>query len=253
MLDEIVARVRQDLPAQIDTFDAVKTSVSAGLGEVPPFGAVLQTPGLAVIAEVKRRSPSRGDIDPGLDPVSQANRYAEGGAAAISVLTEPHYFAGSPADLQAVATAVKSPVLRKDFIVHPVQVWQARLWGAAAVLLIAAVLEDGELRRLRVEAEELGMDALVEAHDEEELTRALRSGATVVGVNNRDLTTFEVDLATAERLARLAGEAPVAIAESGIWRAEDAARMAAAGYDGVLVGEALVRAGDPQALIRSFS
>jgi indole-3-glycerol phosphate synthase len=208
--------------------------------------------GLAVIAEVKRRSPSAGDIDAALDPVAQARSYAAGGAAAISVLTEPDHFGGSLDDLRHVRAEVDLPVLRKDFIVSPDQVFEARVAGADAILLIVAALDDDLLARLLALTQQVGMAALVEAHDRGELERALEAGAEVIGVNNRNLATFEVDLATAESLGELLGEAVVAVAESGIHGPDDAARMASAGYGALLVGEALVRAPDPAALVTSL-
>jgi len=216
------------------------------------FPAALASPGLGVVAEVKRRSPSKGDLAPGLDPVAQVGRYAAGGAVAVSVLTEPTAFGGSLADLAAVRAACDLPVLRKDFTVSASQVWEARAAGADAVLLIAAVLDDTELRGFLEAATEAGLAALVEVHTEREAERALRAGAAVVGVNNRDLATFRVDLATAEHLAPLlAGR--VRVAESGIAGPDDAARMAAAGYDAVLVGESLVRSSDPAGLVRRLA
>jgi indole-3-glycerol phosphate synthase len=219
---------------------------------VPSFVDALVGPGLAVVAEVKRRSPSRGDLDRALDPVVQADRYAAGGAAAISVLTEPFHFAGSDDDLLAVRRAVPLPVLRKDFTVDDVQVDETRVLGASAVLLIVAALDQTTLARLLAAAVHVGLDALVEVHDEEEAARALDAGAVLVGVNNRDLSTFDVDLATAERVAACLGGAAVTVAESGIWCRADARRMHDAGYDAVLVGEALVRADDPAALLREL-
>ena len=204
---------------------------------------------MSVVAEVKRRSPSRGELAGALDPAAQSAAYQEGGAAAISVLTEPEFFAGSLADLAAVAGAVDVPVLRKDFIVDPAQIWESVIHGADAVLLIVAVLDDDELTSLLAEAEGAGLDALVEVHAAAEAERAIEAGARIVGVNNRDLTSFDVDLSTAESLAGLVEAAPVRVAESGIFDGDDAARMAAAGYHAVLVGEALVRAGDPAALV----
>jgi indole-3-glycerol phosphate synthase len=167
----------------------------------------------------------------------------------ISVLTERDHFGGSPEDLGTVRTVVPSPILRKDFILHPAQVWESAAIGADMVLLIVAALEDSQLRELLAEAEAAGLAALVEVHDEEEAERALNNGAAVVGVNNRDLRTFAVDLATAERIAPLLESAVVRIAESGIFSGAEARRMEAAGYDAVLVGESLVRARDPIALL----
>lgn len=217
------------------------------------FLDALIKPGLGVVAEVKRRSPSRGAIDLGLDPALQARRYAAGGAVAISVLTEPVHFGGSDADLEAVAAATGRPILRKDFTVDEAQVWEARALGAAAVLLIVAALTPRDIRRFLDVADEAHLDAIVEVHSAEEARTALDAGATIIGANNRDLATFDVDLAVAESIAPLLDGCDARVAESGIWSPEDARRMRDAGYDAVLVGEALVRATDPGPLIAEFS
>lgn len=219
----------------------------------PSFRDALLRPGLGVIAEVKRRSPSRGAIDPDLDPVSRSHSYATGGAVAISVLTEPNHFGGSNDDLTAVVTATGLPVLRKDFTVDPLQVWEARAVGAAAVLLIVAGLTPGELDVLLDEAGKAGLDALVEVHSEEEARIALAAGAGIIGVNNRDLTSFETDLTVVERLGPFLVDAEVRVGESGIWTGADAGRMRVAGCDAVLVGEALVRETYPANLIREMA
>ncbi len=216
-----------------------------------PFGAALTSPGLQVIAEVKRRSPSAGEMAPGLDPAVQAAAYVAGGAAAISVLTEPDYFAGSLDDLRSVRKTVDVPVLRKDFVVDTRQVWEAKAAGADAVLLIVAVL-GGEVRSMLDVAAEANIAALVEVHTEAECRIAIEAGATIVGVNNRDLNTFVTDLAVAERLAARLPSGIVRVAESGVSSAKGSARMAASGYDAVLVGEALVRSGDPTGLLREL-
>jgi indole-3-glycerol phosphate synthase len=219
-------------------------------GVDPPRGytAALRaaaTDRLAVIAEVKRRSPSKGDLAADLDPAATARAYAEGGAACLSVLTDGPHFGGSPADLRAARAAVTLPVLRKDFTVDPRDVADARAMGADAVLLIAAALDDEELRDLHVLAEELGMDALLEVHDEAELERGLAAtGATLVGVNQRDLVTFEVDHERAVRVGRAMPEGVLRVAESGIRGPDDAAALGAAGFHAVLVGESVVTAGD---------
>jgi indole-3-glycerol phosphate synthase len=202
-----------------------------------------------VIAEIKRRSPSRGELNMGVDPVAQAGAYESGGAAAISVLTEPDYFSGSLGDLEAVRAAVSLPVLRKDFIVDPRQVAESRAVGADAVLLIVASLEEADLAYLLGECDRVGIEALVEAHNEAEAAIAVRAGAKIIGVNNRDLRTFQTDLAVAERVAPSLGGDRVLVAESGVSSAAGAARMANAGYSAILVGEALVTADDPAALI----
>lgn len=248
MLATILDSSRRRADSLAGRLDALREQAAA----MPPargFARALTAGRPAVIAEVKRRSPSRGDLAPRMDAVAQAERYAAGGAAAISVLTEPDHFAGSNDDLVAVRRAVPVPVLRKDFTVAPVQVWEARAIGADAVLLIVAALDQPALAGLLAESAAAGLDALVEVHTEEEAGRALAAGATLVGVNNRDLGSFEVDLATAERIAPLLTTVPVRVAESGIAAPEDASRMAAAGYHAVLVGESLVRSDDPAALL----
>jgi indole-3-glycerol phosphate synthase len=217
------------------------------------FQSALLADGLGVIAELKRRSPSRGVLAPDLDPATRAKEYEEGGAAAISVLTEPDHFDGSVEDLVAVRAASSIPVLRKDFTLDESQIWEARTVGADAVLLIVAILSNGELEHLHGVASEAGLDSLVEIHTAEEAERALAIGPSIVGVNNRDLRTFDIDLATAEAIApRLTG-VPVTVAESGIFTTADAERMRRAGYHAVLVGESLVKSGDPVSAIRELT
>jgi indole-3-glycerol phosphate synthase len=213
------------------------------------FDEALRAPGLSVIAEIKRRSPSAGDIAPDLDPALLAVAYEAGGAAAISVLTEPDHFGGSLSDLEAVEAVSGLPLLRKDFILHPVQIAQGRALGADTVLLIAAVLDDPTLASLIETAKGLGMVALVEAHDGEEVARAAAAGARVIGVNNRDLRTFEVDLGTAERLRGVIPAGVVAVAEGGVTSDEGARRMYHAGYDAILVGQAAATAQDPASFV----
>jgi indole-3-glycerol phosphate synthase len=208
---------------------------------------------LGVIAEIKRRSPSRGQLAPSLDVPSRARSYAQGGAVALSVLTEPAFFDGDPSDLAAAQEASRLPVLRKDFVLESLQVWEARAMGASAVLLIAAALTPNEMMGLLDDAEHAGLDALVEVHNSEEARLALDLGARIVGVNNRDLATFEVDLRVAETLASELEPAQLKVAESGIFAEADALRMKNAGYDAVLVGEALVRSDDPAQLIAELS
>lgn len=205
---------------------------------------------LAVISEVKRRSPSGGDLFADLDPATLAREYESAGAACLSVLTDGPHFGGSPEDLAAARDAVHLPAIRKDFTVGPNDLVDARLMGADAVLLIAAALDDLELRDFAALATELGLDALVEVHDEAELERAVEhTTGDLLGVNQRDLANFEVDR---ERAVRVAGEIPtsaVAVAESGVRGRDDALALAAAGYDAVLVGEHLVTAVDPAAAL----
>ncbi|MGF1664940.1 MAG: indole-3-glycerol phosphate synthase TrpC [Acidimicrobiia bacterium] len=243
MLEPILETTRARLGVLPPIAELVARSADAP--PVRDLVAALAASGLGIIAEVKRRSPSRGPLALDLDPVERAGAYERGGAAAVSVLTEPDHFAGSDADLMAVRASVSLPVLRKDFTLTAAQIWEARAIGADAILLIVAALDDAILRSLLDTADEVGVAALVEVHDESEAERALQAGARIVGVNNRDLTTFHVDLATSERLAPILSGCEVTIAESGILKPADAARMAAAGYDAVLVGESLVRSGDP--------
>lgn len=208
--------------------------------------------GLSVIAEIKRRSPSAGDIDASLDPVSLALAYEAGGAAAISVLTEPHFFGGSLDDLVDVRAAVSIPVLRKDFTRDPAQVWEARAAGADAVLLIVAALDDRDLHACLAAAHDAGVDAVVEVHTLVEVARAVAVGAGIIGVNNRDLQSFTTDLTVAETVSMAIPDGVVRIAESGVSSAEGARRMATAGYDAILVGEALVRHGDPASFVNAL-
>ena len=214
--------------------------------------ALTAAPGLAVIAEVKRRSPSKGDLAPGLDPALLAAAYADGGASCLSVLTDVEFFGGSPDDLRAARAAVGLPVIRKDFTVCAHDVVDARLMGADAVLLIVAALDDAELADLHALAREIGLDVLVEVHDEAELERALAVGADLVGVNQRDLVTFEVDQARAVRVGAAMPADVVRVAESGVRGPADAAELAAAGFHAVLVGESLVRSGDPAAAVSAL-
>lgn len=216
------------------------------------FTAALQGPGLAVIAEVKRRSPSKGALAPDLVPGLLARSYEAGGAAALSVLTDQEHFGGSPADLVEARSSVGLPVLRKDFTVDARDVADARFMGADAVLLIVAALDDGELRAFHELAVELGLAALVEAHDEAEVERALAAGAAIIGVNQRDLVTFRVDTDRAVRVAAAIPDEVVKVAESGIRDVADARRLADAGYDAILVGEHLVTSGDATTALREL-
>jgi indole-3-glycerol phosphate synthase len=230
------------------------TAVTTGTTFSPrPFTAsLLGSDAPAIIAEVKRRSPSKGDLDPDLDPAVMAVEYAEGGAACLSVLTDARHFAGSPADLIAARGATTLPVLRKDFTVCAADLYDARIMGADAVLLIVAALSDPELVSFLALAEDLRLDALVEVHDLTEVERALSAGAGFVGVNQRDLRSFEVDTERAERLAGALLPGIVKVAESGIRSRHDVARLGEAGYDAVLVGELLVRSADRVGAVRAL-
>ncbi|HSE15710.1 MAG TPA: indole-3-glycerol phosphate synthase TrpC [Pyrinomonadaceae bacterium] len=217
------------------------------------FRSALQADGINIIAEFKRRSPSKGMIREGANPIDIARAYKAGGAVAMSVLTEEDYFAGSLDDLRQVKSTVELPVLRKDFIVDEYQVYESAAAGADAILLIVAALDDELLSRLRRLAEdELQMDALVEVHTSEEMKRAAACGAKLIGVNNRDLRTFKVSLDTSLSLAREAPAEALLISESGLNNSADLQRLYDAGYRGFLIGETLMRAEDPVQALRSF-
>jgi indole-3-glycerol phosphate synthase len=253
VLDDIVAGVRADLEERRTALtEAELAEVVATLppprDPMPAFAA----PGLSVIAEVKRRSPSKGDLADIPDPAALATAYAEGGADAISVLTEQRRFGGSLEDLRRVRAAVPTPLLRKDFMVTAYQVLEARAAGADLVLLIVAALDDALLRDLHDQARELGLTVLTEVHDEAEAERALGAGASLIGVNARDLKTLEVHPDTFARVAALLPAEVVTVAESGVGGRDDAARYADQGADVVLVGEALVKDGDPRAAVATL-
>ncbi len=255
-LSEIIAAHRRAASEDRRELDALVADALASPTPASFTGAIRRSAavagGLAVIAEVKRRSPSKGPIAEDLDPADIGSEYVRGGAACLSVLTDAEFFGGCPADLAAARRAAGVPVLRKDFTVAPADVCDARCMGADAVLLIVAALEDAELKELLLLADHLALDALVEVHDMDELDRALSLGARLVGVNQRDLFTFEVD---EERAIALAPRIPpdvMAVAESGVRGADDARRLAAAGYDAVLVGEAAVRAPDRAAAVHAL-
>jgi indole-3-glycerol phosphate synthase len=239
--------------AEADARDPDELAAQAAVRLPPrPFAAALRGGGLSCIAEVKRRSPSKGDLEPDLQPDMVAKEYVAGGASCLSVLTDGPHFGGSAHDLTEARTASGLPTLRKDFTVQEADVVDARLMGADAVLLIVAALDDEELARFHARAVALGLAALVEVHDGEELSRALAAGAGIIGVNQRDLRTFEVDPDRARALAARIPSDVVAVAESGIRDADDARRLAEAGYDAILVGETLVRAADRVAVLRSL-
>ena len=257
VLDDILARKRDEvtLLRRPQTRDLLRRHAL----DAPPtrdFAAALRRPDgrIAVIGEIKRRSPSKGDLAPDLDPQATAKSYEAGGAAALSVLTDAPFFGGRVDDLTAARGAISLPVLRKDFTIDEVQVYESRAIGADAILLIAAAItDDGLLEELHGLARGLGLAVLVEAHDAPEIERALRAGAEIVGVNNRDLATFKEDLGVGESLASLIPPSVIAIAESAVRKPEDSVRFGAVGFDAVLVGEALVRADDPSEMVRSFA
>lgn len=249
ILDEILEHKAGEVEASKRARPAADLAAEAAACDRAPLGfreALRETPGVSVIAEVKRRSPSKGLIREDFDPVWIARCYAEAGAACLSVLTDQKFFGGSLADLEAVRAAVDRPLLRKDFVIDPYQIDEARVAGADAILLIVSALDDATLTTLEAHARALSLDVLVEVHDEAELDRARALGADLIGVNNRNLKTFAVDLATTERLAeKLEDSGVVLVAESGIGSAEDIARLERAGAAGFLVGESLMRQPHP--------
>jgi indole-3-glycerol phosphate synthase len=252
-LQQILDSTRQTLPALKARQDALERDVLGDHLARPSFRAALRRPHLAVIAEVKRRSPSAGSIREDLDPADRAAFYAAHGAAAISILTDTPYFGGSVQDLRAAAERCALPLLRKDFIIDEVQILEARAAGASAVLLIVRILTHQRLDQLLRCAEALGLDALVEVHTGVELATALDAGATVIGVNSRDLDTFAVDVDAAWKLlAEVPGDR-IAVAESGLVERQDVARAAEAGADAVLIGTALSAAESAAALLRELS
>lgn len=214
--------------------------------------AALDGEGVSVIAEVKRASPSKGDLAPGADASELADHYLAGGASAISVLTEPSRFKGSLEDLREVVDRTGAVALRKDFVVHPLMVQQAAAVGASGVLLIVAALDDDQLASMHAEAERLGMDALVEVHDESEVERATAIGATIIGINARDLRTFELDREAFARIRSTLPDGVLAVAESGIRDPDDVRRARDEGADAVLVGESVVTADDRTAAVAAL-
>lgn len=244
-LDRILAAHRAAAAGDGRDLPALEEAALAAAAARPFEAALRASETVAVIAEVKRRSPSKGDLAPDLIPAELARSYRSGGASALSVLTDSEFFGGSVEDLQEARRAVDLPVLRKDFTVSPADVLDARLMGADAVLLIVAALDADELPSLLALARRVGLDALVEVHDEVEAERALAAGATLVGVNQRDLYTFDVDTDRARRVAAALPDGVTKVAESGITGPRDVAVLADAGFDAVLVGETLVRSGDP--------
>jgi len=249
-LDRILARHREVAAADSRSLDQLVEQASAQ-PSARGFAAALREPGpLHVISEIKRRSPSKGDLNIGLDAAVLAGQYERGGASCLSVLTDVEFFGGSVADLQAARAACSLPVLRKDFTVSAHDVCDARIMGADCVLLIAAALSTDELVRFHRLATEVGLDVLVEIHDERELESALAADATMVGVNQRDLVTFQVDHERALRMAGVIPDGVVKVAESGVRGRDDAAALHAAGYHAVLVGETLVTSTDPADSVR---
>lgn len=256
ILDTILEHKRLEVEEAKTNRDAIGLAIEAKACTRELLGfreALRSTPGVSVIAEIKRRSPSKGLIREDFDAVAIARAYAASGAACISILTDEHFFGGTLDDLIRVRAAVDTPILRKDFVIDAYQIDEARIVGADAILLIVAALDGDELKVLHDHARGLGLDVLVEIHDEAELEVALLTGSNLIGVNNRDLKTFDVDLSTTERIAaRLDDPEVVLIAESGITNAEDVTRLARAGAVGFLVGESLMRQSDPGEALRTL-
>ncbi len=259
-LTEIMAWKRSEIaPLVRPVPESELAALNARLPAVPSFFGALKRPDgkLAVISEIKRRSPSAGEIKAGASSIDQAKRYQVAGADALSVLTDEKFFGGSLEDLRGVTahfatTPPARPCIRKDFFVHPIQVLHAREAGASAILIIVRALTDEEISTLATAANAAGLDALFEIHTEAEIERAVRHGAKIIGVNNRDLAIFKTDLGLSERLIPRFPRDVVAVSESGIFTGVDAARVRAAGAHAVLVGEALMKAGDPAALVAEF-
>lgn len=254
ILDEIMAYHREQLPKIMREVPLEDLRAFASVAPPPnDFYAALKAPGVSLIAECKKASPSKGLMVPDYDPESLAKTYVRAGARAISVLTDGRHFQGSLEDLRDVKESVKVPVLRKDFTFDPYHVYEARAAGADAILLITAVLGDNTIRQLLQLARKLQMEALVEVHTREELQRVLPLGPRIIGINNRNLQTFKVDFENTARLRRLVPDEIVTVGESGLKTAADVKRMGDIGVDAVLVGETLVRSKDVYETARTFA
>lgn len=253
MLNKIVAQTRRRI--EVSQSRLPLAELESRIGQADPtrhFQKALKAAGFGLIAEVKRASPSRGSLRPSLDAADMARLYARAGANAVSILTEPDFFQGSLEDLKAAREAMNLPLLRKDFILEPYQVYEARVFGADAILLIVAILPLKKLSQLLALCQELGMDALVEVHQQAELETALKANAQMIGINNRNLNDFSADLKTTLRLRPLIPPEVVVVSESGIHSHADVELLCQAGVDAVLIGEALVTSPDPLAKIREL-
>jgi indole-3-glycerol phosphate synthase len=254
ILDEIVANTKVELAERKDRVSQQELEAQVDSTQ-RDFFAALRRPGIRVIAECKRQSPSRGIMVDPYDPVSLAKHYEAGGAAALSVLTDQKYFGGTLEDLRAVRAAVDLPILRKDFIVDPYQIYEARVAGADTFLLLSGVLNEAQLREYLYLGRSLGMEPLVESHSPDQLEISVRAGAKILGINNRNLKTFAVDLDHARsQIARLRTSVPdgIAVCESGIKTPNDIRSMAKAGYQCFLIGESVATANDPQSAVQEF-
>lgn len=248
ILEEIAEKTKQRIQEEKSRVSVENLKSRIVKNEIS-FLDALKKEGMSYICEVKKASPSKGLIAPDFPYLKIAKEYEAAGASAISCLTEPYYFQGSDRYLEEITSEVKIPVLRKNFTVDEYMIYQARAYGASAVLLICAILDDAQLQSYRELAESMGMDALVEAHDEKEVERALHCGAKIVGVNNRDLRTFQVDMANSIRLRKMAPENVVFVSESGIRTSEDIRRLYDNQVDAVLIGETLMRSADKKAAL----
>jgi indole-3-glycerol phosphate synthase len=253
ILDRIVARKREELREAAVPLEKLRAAAEASRADRRDFAAALRAGGPAIIAEIKKASPSRGLLVEDFRPAELASKYERGGAAALSVLTDRDFFQGSIDDLRAARAACSLPVLRKDFTIAEYHVVEAAAWGADAILLIAAILNVEEMREFREVAARYEMAALVEAHDAAEIRKAIASGAEIIGVNNRDLRSFRVSLDTSIRLAPELPEGTIRVSESGIFTAADVANLMDAGYNAFLVGEHLVKAADPAVALRDLA
>jgi indole-3-glycerol phosphate synthase len=252
ILAEIVEQKKAEVAALRDQAAVLERRAYAHKPHVRPFAEALKRHRPAIISEIKKASPSKGLLQPDFHPAFIAHSYEQGGAACLSVLTDARYFQGSVHDLEAARAAVSLPVLRKDFTIDRVQIFEAAAHGADAILLIAAVLDVPELMSFRELAESLGLAALVEVHDSDELERAVDSGAQVIGVNNRDLETFKVTLDTSLRLSLRMPSTAIRVSESGIFTRADIELLQGAGYEAFLVGESLMKSGDPATALQAL-
>lgn len=254
ILDDIIAYKRTELAAQKQRISLLQLQdLPLFHATPPPFLQTLRSwPGRAIIAEVKKASPSKGVIRADFEPVSLARTYATNGAAAISVLTECQFFQGHLEFLRLIRQHVSCPLLRKDFLFDPYQVYEARAFGASAILLIVAILTDSQINELSALASALGLDCLVEVHDEEELARAISCGVQLLGINNRDLRTFQTNVATSERLVRLTPSGVTVVSESGLSRSEQLTHLESQGVRAFLIGETFMAAPDPGVPLRAL-
>lgn len=255
ILDDIKAYRKEQLKREKEKtpFDEIKKAAEKINVPCKDFLGALSCGDISVIAEVKKASPSKGVIQPNFDPINTAIAYKKAGAAAISCLTEEHYFQGSSEYLRGIREKVDLPILRKDFIFDPYQIYEARVIGADAILLIAAMLDKNTIKEYRKIAEDLGLQVLAESHNEEELEKVLEAGCTITGINNRNLKTFEVSLGTTQRLSRLIPSDCTIVAESGIKNSEDVKFLKSCGAKAFLIGETLMRSGDIAAAMQELT